>query len=114
MTNSQCLRTTAALLLGAALLHALLAVWLNPTSALLLLAPYAMLAGTTWLLRAPWIVVLSLGLLLLLEACAVTTYVAAGSSGTDVVIPLFGIAASAVQLPIAALVAVVRYLENAS
>jgi len=107
------LRFSAGVAVGAALVHVLLGGWLS-ANCLILVAPYLVLAVTTWLIRTPWIVWLALGSLLVLESCVVAAYLASASATGELAVLVFGIAASGVQFPIAALVAVVRYFQNAS
>jgi len=108
-----CLRFSVGVLAGAALLHWLLWEWLGAV-ALFLVAPYLLLAVTTWLMRTPWVLWLALSCLLLLEGCVVAVHLVSQSQAAELVAPAFGIAASGVQLPIAALVAIARYFQNAS
>ena len=113
MTTSFCLRFSAGVFLGTALLHAALASWLGVTGGLLLAAPFLLLAVTTWVMRTAWVAWVALGVLLLLEACALVGYRSSDASTGNVILWAFAVATSSVQIPIAALVAAVRYFQNA-
>lgn len=94
-------------------MHWLLWQWFGAVTGFLL-APYLMLAVTTWLMRTPWVLWLALSCLLLLECSVITVHLISQSQAAELVAPAFGIAASGVQVPIAALVAIARYFQNAS
>jgi hypothetical protein len=116
--DDYCLRFSAGSFIAAALAHALLGVWLNSRPGegpaiilvpLFLFAPYAVLAAVTWVIRSPWILSLVVVVLLLLEASVLTTYLSSTSSTGGLGPPLFGILASCFLVPIALIVAIVRY-----
>jgi len=107
------LRFSIGVAIGATLLHLLLRDWLSAKT-LFLMAPYLVLAATTWLIRTPWVVWLALGSLVLIESSVVAVYLASASSTGELVVSAFGIAASGVQVPIAVLVAVVRSFQKES
>lgn len=113
MTTSSCLRFSLGVLVGSALVHFALAAWLGTTWGWLLAAPTLVLSVTTWLMRRARIVWFTLGVLLVLEVSAVAVYLSSEASIGSVIVWTFSIAASSVQIPIAALVAAVRYFETA-
>lgn len=113
MTSSFCLRFSLAVFVGSVLLHTALVFWLGARPGLLLAAPSMVLAATTWAMRRPWIVWLALTAVSVVEACCVLAYLFAGADNGSIAVTAFAIAASVVQIPIAALVAAVRYFQNA-
>ncbi len=113
MTSSACLRVSLGIFFGTALLHLALGGWLGESYGLLLAAPSLVLSVTTWLMRKARIVWFTLGVLAVLEVAALAVYLSAEASTGNVIVYTFAIAASSVQIPIAALVAAVRYFETA-
>jgi hypothetical protein len=113
VTRSFCVRFSVAVLIGTTLLHVALGAWLGATCALLLVAPSLVLTATIWLMRIKWIVWLAFGALLVMEGGAVAAYLASDAQTGSLLLTAFAVAASAVQIPIGFLVAVVSYFQKA-
>lgn len=113
MTTSFYLRFSLGVLVGSVLLHVALAYLVVPSSALLFAAPSLVLAATAGVMRRKWIVWLALAAVSFVEACCVGAYLFSEPATRSLIVMAFAIAASAVQIPIAALVAAVRYFQSA-